>query len=58
MSNSFKWWKSLSEENRRNYINDYFSYRGRTDDIHSFYGIMFEEIEEIFLNKTETIEIS
>jgi hypothetical protein len=54
---SFKWWKSLSEESRREYIKDYFAYRGKTDDIHSLSGLMCEEIEDIWLNKKEPIEI-
>lgn len=55
-NSSVKWWKSLSEESRRNYINDYFAYRGKTDDIHSFNGLMCEEIEEIWLSKKEQYE--
>jgi hypothetical protein len=50
---SFKWWKSLSEETRRLYIKEYFAYRGKTDDIHSLNGLMYEEIEEMWLNRKE-----
>ena len=55
-SKCVKWWKSLSEVNRRNYINIYFAYRGKTDDIHSLNGLMYEEIEEIWLSKKEQYE--
>ena len=55
-NSSIKWWKSLSEANRRNYINVYFAYRGKTDDIHSLNGLMYEEIEEIWLSEKEHCE--
>jgi len=42
------WWLSLSEEKRREMIKDYFG-EGNTDSISSIYGMMPEELEEIYL---------
>jgi len=42
------WWLALSEEKRREMIKDYFG-EGDADGVSSLYGMMPEELEEIYL---------
>ena len=52
------WWLDKTEEDRRFMIRDYF-YEGNSEEVNTLYGIMPEELEEIYIkNNGQEISIN
>jgi predicted DNA-binding protein YlxM (UPF0122 family) len=46
------WWKSLTEETRKEYMREYLSDDVNIDNIHSIFGMDAEDIANIYIMKT------
>ena len=46
------WWKSLTEETRKDYMREYLGGDVNIDNIHSIFGMDAEDIANIYIMKT------
>jgi len=49
------WWLTKTEEDRRIMVRNYF-YQGNSEVVNTLYGIMPEELEEIYLKNSKEID--
>lgn len=47
-----EWWKSLTEETRKEYMSEYLGDDVNIDNIHSIFGMNAEDIANIYIIKT------
>lgn len=47
-----EWWKSLTEETRKDFMREYLGDGVNVDDIHSIFGMKAEDVADIYIIKT------